>query len=193
MVNATVDRDRVNCYRRRLRINVECNSIAGISNRGCGRRNVGDICELLPPAIALNATAKATSPLVHRWLNEPASDLINVYILILPAFGIVSDLLAKFTQRPIFGRDSMLFCLILIGFIGLIVWGHHMFVVGFDIDTRNYFTVATSIIAIPTLIKVFNWIFTIWSGTCHFMIVYYYIMGWLAGCGAVRSVYRGVN
>jgi len=81
----------------------------------------------------------------------------EVYILILPAFGLVSEIISKYSQCIIFGRDSMLIALLLIAFIGCIVWGHHMFMVGFDIDTRTYSTTATSIIAIPTGIKILNW------------------------------------
>jgi cytochrome c oxidase subunit 1 len=64
----------------------------------------------------------------------------EVYILILPAFGLISEILSKYIQCFIFGRDSMLIALCIIGIIGCIVWGHHMFIVGFDIDTRSYFT-----------------------------------------------------
>jgi heme/copper-type cytochrome/quinol oxidase subunit 1 len=80
----------------------------------------------------------------------------EVYILILPAFGLISSIISKFTQFIIFGRDSMLIALFLIGLLGCIVWGHHMFVVGFDIDSRAYFTSSTSVIAIPTGIKLLN-------------------------------------
>ena len=102
----------------------------------------------------------------------------EVYILILPAFGLVSDILTRYSTT-LFGRDAMVFCLLLIAFIGLIVWGHHMFVVGFDVDTRNYFTASTSIIAIPTLVKIFNWAFTLYSSSPHYFLVHYYIVGFL--------------
>lgn len=80
----------------------------------------------------------------------------EVYILVLPAFGLISELLSKYTLSIIFGRDSMLIALLMIGFLGCIVWGHHMFMVGFDVDTKAYFTISTSIIAVPTAIKILN-------------------------------------
>jgi len=85
----------------------------------------------------------------------------EVYILILPGFGLVSSIISKFTQFIIFGRDSMVIALFLIGLLGCVVWGHHMFAVGFDIDSRAYFTSSTSIIAIPTGIKLLNWLLTL--------------------------------
>ena len=103
----------------------------------------------------------------------------EVYILILPAFGLISEILSKYCQCIIFGRDSMLIALLLIAFIGCIVWGHHMFMVGFDIDTRTYFTAATSIIAIPTGIKILNWLATIWSGSFWLTTSLFFIIGFL--------------
>jgi cytochrome c oxidase subunit 1 len=87
----------------------------------------------------------------------------EVYILIIPSFGIISEILSKYTQTFIFGRDSMILAILLISIIGLIVWGHHMSIIGFDITTQAYHTTATSIIAIPTMIKITNWICTIYS------------------------------
>lgn len=101
----------------------------------------------------------------------------EAYISILPAFGLISEIISKFSQCIIFGRDSMLIALLLIAFIGCIVWGHHMFMVGFDIDTRTYFTAATSIIAIPTGIKILNWLGTIWSGINWLITPLFFIIG----------------
>ena len=91
----------------------------------------------------------------------------EVHILILPAFGLISEMISKFSQCIISGRDPMLIALLIIAVLGCIVWGHHMFMVGFDLDTRSYFTFSTSIIAIPTGIKILNWLATIWS-SCFF-------------------------
>ena len=103
----------------------------------------------------------------------------EVYILILPAFGLISEIFSKFILCFIFGRDSMLIALCIIGMIGCIVWGHHMFIVGFDIDTRSYFTSATSIIAIPTGIKILNWFATLWSGCMFLISSTFFIIGFL--------------
>ena len=80
----------------------------------------------------------------------------EAYILILPGFGLISETLSKFSQCIIFARDSMIIAIFVIGILGCIVWGHHMYIVGFDVDTRTYFTSSTSIIAIPTSIKILN-------------------------------------
>jgi len=92
----------------------------------------------------------------------------EVYILILPVFGIFSEIFATFSKKRLFGYSSMVFATVLIGFLGFMVWAHHMFTVGLGPVANAIFSVATMAIAVPTGIKIFNWLFTMWGGSIRF-------------------------
>lgn len=103
----------------------------------------------------------------------------EVYILILPAFGIISEVISTFSRKRLFGYSSMVFATILIGFLGFMVWAHHMFTTGLGPVANALFSVATMLIAVPTGIKIFNWLFTMWGGSIKFTVANLYAIGFV--------------
>ena len=103
----------------------------------------------------------------------------EVYIMILPAFGIISHIISTFSRKPIFGYLGMAYAMVAIGVVGFVVWAHHMYTVGLSLNTQRYFVFATMVIAVPTGVKIFSWIATMWGGSISFRTPMLWAMGFV--------------
>ncbi|MCA8869858.1 MAG: cytochrome c oxidase subunit 1 [Rhodobacteraceae bacterium] len=103
----------------------------------------------------------------------------EVYMIIIPGFGIISHVVSTFSRKPIFGYLPMVYAMVAIGFLGFIVWAHHMYTVGMSLTQQSYFMLATMVIAVPTGIKIFSWIATMWGGSIQLKTPMLFAFGFL--------------
>lgn len=103
----------------------------------------------------------------------------EVYILVIPGFGVISQIIATFSQKKVFGNKAMIVCMVFIGAVGFVVWAHHMYTSGINTHTKAYFTTATMVIALPTGMKIFNWLGTMWGGSIWMYTPMYFAVGFV--------------
>jgi len=151
-------------------------------------RSVGTCFFLTTGACAVvNPGAPILWQHVFWFYSHPA-----VYIMVLPGMGAISEVIAKMAHKPIFGYKSMAVALFGIGFVGFLVWAHHMFTTGLSLTVRAPFMLATMAVAVPTGVKVFNWLATLWRGSISFRTPLLYAVGFLAlfTIGGISGVYQ---
>jgi cytochrome c oxidase subunit I len=115
----------------------------------------------------------------------------EVYIMILPAFGVISEVIPVFSRKPIFGYTALVFATVTIGFLSMLVWAHHMFTVGLPMPLQAFFMISSMVIAVPTGIKIFNWVATVWRGNVFFDTPMLYALGFIVvfTIGGLSGVY----